>query len=402
MQGPAILILMTGGMLAPLCARPQGEAVVRFAPATGLVAQKDSTAKVALGVRVQNRAAFRRVEENGSGEDVVDFRVRRLRLKVEGFLLARRLEYKVQLGFSKQDLDLGDGSSVAAPLLDAIVLYRLLPGTKVGLGQMRMPGGRLMINSDATWKTPDRSVAVNGASLDRDVGVHLFQDLALGSQRMHVRAAVTQGEGRAPGAGDNGLCYTGRLDWLPLGPFQGNGEFSEGDLRYEESLKLAVAVAYSTDRRASRTRAQRGLPLPMGQQRTINTFFADMHLKYRGWGWQNEFNRRLADGSPLVLDPTGLVLAGVNEGWGFTSQLGRMLGERSQVVAMAAMVRHDPDVGRLYPDWDEALLGYNRFLRGHAVKLQGAVGRSWTKGNALNGPALGQWTAVIQLQWGIG
>ncbi len=141
MQGPAILILMTGGMLAPLCARPQGEAVVRFAPATGLVAQKDSTAKVALGVRVQNRAAFRRVEENGSREDVVDFRVRRLRLKVEGFLLARRLEYKVQLGFSKQDLDLGDGSSVAAPLLDAIVLYRLLPGTKVGLGQMRMPGG---------------------------------------------------------------------------------------------------------------------------------------------------------------------------------------------------------------------------------------------------------------------
>lgn len=400
MHASAYLVPLFSALLAAAPAVAQEAPAVSFGLKQGLVARQDSTTKLAVGLRVQERAAFLHQEMDGGAREALEFRTRRLRLKLEGFLLSPRLEYKVQFGFSKQDMALGDNTSATDPVLDAIALYRVASRTKIGLGQMRMPGGRQILISDAEWETPDRSLAVDAFSLDRDIGLFIFQGLAMGNQRLNIRAAITQGEGRAASAGNDGLCYAARADWLPLGPFKGDGENTEGDLLHEETPKLAIAVAYSTDQRARRARAQLGPWLPLGEQRTINTLFADMHLKYRGWGWQNECSRRLADGNPVVLADQGSVA--INCGWGLTSQLGRMLGKRSQAVLMYSMVRFDAEVAPYHADSDQALVGFNHYFLGHPIKLQGAVSYTWPSGPWTTGTGHGQWGGVIQLQWGIG
>lgn len=397
MLGPARIILLVGGLSATWYSHAQEGPAPASTPEKGLSFQKDSTASLNLGVRVQNRIAYARED----GMEALDLRVRRLRLKLDGYVLDPRLEYTVQLGFSRQDMDLGDGISGPSPVVDAIAMYRLAPRTRIGFGQMRMAGGRQILTSDANWEAPDRPAAASAYSLDRDIGLHLLHDLAFGEQVLHFRAAITQGEGKSLGGRNTGLCYTARADWLPLGPFKGGGEYVEGDLLREEKPKVAVAAAFSMNTKARRARAQLGPFLPQDRHRTIHTLFADMHFKYRGWGWQNEFSRRFTRGTPLVTDTAGHVLAAVNDGWGFTSQLGRMLGKRSQLVAMYSTLHYEEELGERYTSSDEVLLGYNYYIQGHRIKLQAAVSHAWRQRGQPGGPT-GPWGAVVQLQWGIG
>lgn len=400
MQDLARIFLVAVGTLAAWCSHAQSPPVA-FDLEHGLTAQKDSTAKIVVGIRVQNQMSFTHPDGTGPTEEVLDARIRRLRLKLKGFAFTPRLEYRVQLGFSKQDMDLGDGVSGPFPIMDAVALYRVAPRVQLGIGQMRMPGGRQIFNSDANWETPERPLSATAFSLDRDIGVHFLQGLPMGGQLLNIRAAITQGEGRSSDGLNTGPCYTARADWLPFGAFKENSEYSEGDLLREETPKLALGLAYSTDRKARRSRAQLGSYLPDGVRRTINTFFADAQFKYHGWGWQNEFSR-LTDGSPLIADTTGQVLVAVNDGWGFASQLGRMLGKRSQVVAMYGVVRYDGKVAPYHRGRDEALLGYNYYIHGHQVKLQGAISCAWPVEDGGGKRTPGQWGAMIQLQWGIG
>ncbi|HOY29975.1 MAG TPA: hypothetical protein PLR96_13445, partial [Flavobacteriales bacterium] len=72
----------------------------------GISISKDSLFLLNLRFRMQNRLGFTTV----SGEDLsartIDARVRRLRLRLDGFVLQRRLQYYIQLNFSRADLDL--------------------------------------------------------------------------------------------------------------------------------------------------------------------------------------------------------------------------------------------------------------------------------------------------------
>lgn len=396
--------LLAGAWMLSGVVFSQDQPTAKFSLEKGLVLQKDSVAKLAFGVRVQNRVSYLHQEAPFTGDDVLEFRIRRLRMTMAGFLLNPRLEYKLQFGFARQDMDLGDGVSGPNPIMDAVILYRVAPQTRIGFGQMRMAGGRQILNSDALWETPDRSVAVSAHSLDRDIGIHVLQGIDLGRQRVNIRGAISQGEGRAPSEGNSGLCYTARMDWLPLGPFKENGEYSEGDLLHEETPKLALGLVYSSDRKARRTRAQLGRLMPDGSSRTINTFFADAHLKYRGWSWLNEFSSRSTPERAVVPGLEGWTTVAVNNGWGFTSELGRMLGERSQVVAMYSIIRHDRDADLYYLDLNEGLVGYNYFFHGHQVKVQGAASyiRPVRDRWIYEGRRYGTWGVVLQLQWGIG
>lgn len=383
---------------APCPVSAQTGTSVKLGAEEGLSVRRDSTFLLRFHFRMQNRAVYLQEAGKASRADGHELLVRRFRLKAEGFVLSPKLEYKVLLGLSHRDMDLGDERSAPDPLLDALVLYRIAPHTKVGFGQGKVPGGRQALVSSGDMELPERPLANAAYTLDRDLGLFAWQQWG---RHLHVLAAITQGEGRASGQDHGGLCYTGRLEWLPFGAFADAGEYVEGDLQREARPKLALAAAYSSNRRGRRARAQQGPWFPDGQERDINTLFADAIFKWQGWSWQCEFSRRCAEGAPAVLDTAAGAWVTVNEGWGFTGQLGRLFGPRSQVVARCSVVRPDATVRREHADRDEAVLGYSYYLNGHRIKLQAALSYYWGEGHAdIRWPG-NTYGAMLQVELGI-
>src|SRR5689334_1507729 len=65
----------------------------------------DSTFSLQFQFRLQNRAAYVSASENDLAAESFEFRVRRLRLKFEGFAYNPKLTYYIQLSFSRGDMD---------------------------------------------------------------------------------------------------------------------------------------------------------------------------------------------------------------------------------------------------------------------------------------------------------
>lgn len=398
---PSRLLAATAALFVGAGANAQLPAPAATNAPPGIVLLQDSAYQVRFRFRMQDRATLLGGYNHGVAANSYDMQVRRFRLKLEGFAVSPRLEYKIQIGLADHDMAIGDGTTAASPLLDAMVFYKAAPHTRIGFGQGKLPGGRQAIISSGELQLPERPIANRAFTLDRDKGIFLVQDLPLAGRPVRVQAAVSNGQGRAAYASNKGLCYTGRLEWFPFGEFHANGAYVEGDQYREPAPKLAVAAAYSTDRNALRQRAQQGPLFPLGQDRTINTFFADAMFKYKGFAWENDFAHRLAGGSPFVQDTTAHGMAAVNEGWGLTSQASRMLGKKAELIARYSMVRPDAAVGAQYHNEDEAVLGLTYYLNGHRVKLQTALLYQWRDGIADMDHAGNHYGAMLQVELGI-
>jgi hypothetical protein len=92
--------------------------------------------------------------------------VRRLRLRLDGFVLQRRLQYYIQLSFSKADMEL-EGGTVPQTIRDAMVYYHFNKRFYLGFGQSKLPGNRQRVISSGNQQFADRSIA---ATIDR-VGI---------------------------------------------------------------------------------------------------------------------------------------------------------------------------------------------------------------------------------------
>lgn len=400
LTAPSLIVLAV--LFIPAKSYAQPATTVNLDPDRGLVVKRDSTFELLFRFRMQDRAAFTLNTGDAANDGNVNFLIRRFRLKLEGFAITPRLKYKIQLGLSEQDQMVGDGFTPPSPLLDAMVFYALTPHTSLGFGQGKLPGGREALVSSGEMELPERPLANSSFTIDRDMGFFLDQNVHAGPQVVRLRIAVSQGEGRSAATGGLGLCYTGRLEWLPFGAFTGkDGDYMEGDLAREPKPKLSLATAYSTNRDARRIRGQNGLLFPDGQERTMNTFYVDALFKYKGWSWQNEFNQRNAEGSPLVQDPIGGAISVVNEGWGLTSQAGRMLGERAQVVARYSAFMPGIRVGDVALQREETSAGFNYYLNEHRIKLQSALVYTWQNGVMDPSQSGAQWGMLLQVELGI-
>ncbi|MBK7287155.1 MAG: hypothetical protein IPI95_08655 [Flavobacteriales bacterium] len=167
-------------------------------PDKGLVFKRDTTFELLFRFRMQDRVAF----THNTGDDLenasASFLVRRFRLKLEGFALTPRLKYKVQLGLSANDQNVGDGSP-PSPLLDAMVFYTVAPHTSVGFGQGKLPGGREALVSSGELELPERPLANGPFTTDRDFGLFADHSVHAGVQLVRLRAAIcTRGRAEAP------------------------------------------------------------------------------------------------------------------------------------------------------------------------------------------------------------
>lgn len=385
--------------IAALCTSLQAQDPVRIDTKKGLTISKDSTFKMTIRFRMQNRFAL--FSEDGENLEVgsTDIRLRRCRLRFDGFVLSPKLQYKVQLGFSKADMDLVETTTTQA-VRDAMVYYTPVKHWTFGIGQTKLPGNRQRVVSSGALQLPDRSIVNAQFTLDRDMGLFATWDNNNEHQPVLVKAAITTGEGRGANPGDDGLCYTGRVEWMPLGAFANEGDYFEGDLEREPKPKVSLAAGYSSNQHARRAAGQLGEFFPGTDGRTLNVFIADALLKYNGMALTTEFCQREVDGEPVVVEEEGSVK--VFEGWGLNTQLSRMLGKRGfEVVGRYSMVVPGDRIRAAETRREEAWLGCTRYINHHKVKVQGALSYAWRAGIADLDHAGNKWGLWFQMELGI-
>ncbi len=167
-----VLPILALGMLlaAPVVAQTEIDERALIEVKDGISIRADSLFLLNLRFRMQNRFGL----TSAAGDDLdiatVDARVRRLRLRFDGFVLSERFQYYIQLNFSHSDLDL-DAGGVAKPVRDAMIYYHLNDRFYFGFGQSKLPGNRQRVISSGNIQFPERSIANNAFTLDRDFGL---------------------------------------------------------------------------------------------------------------------------------------------------------------------------------------------------------------------------------------
>jgi phosphate-selective porin OprO and OprP len=371
----------------------------------GLVT-RDSTFSLNFQFRMQNRAAVVSKGLDDFEAQSFEFRVRRLRLKFEGFVYDPRLTYYIQLSFSRGDMDWrGPDNSISnnSPnvVRDAVIYYTPRKNIRLGFGQTKLPGNRQRVISSGDQQFADRSIVNSTFNIDRDFG--FFAQVSGNYTKLY--GSITSGEGRNSLASNNGLAYTGRIEFLPFGKFTGTNDYQEGDLEREPKPKLSVGATYSFNDKAVRQGGQLGNDLyaPRG----IRTYEVDALFKYKGWAWYNEFMQRDVN-NPVTVDETNLSLRYVYVGRGYLSQLSYLFKNNFEVAGRYtttvpfSSIYSNPDFPLLLEtQLEQVEVGVTKYLVGHRLKIQGNIVRGNRTNLADDSEAGGFWSAIFQVEIGI-
>jgi phosphate-selective porin OprO and OprP len=371
------------------------------------VVTSDSTFSLNFQFRMQNRAAYVSKSDSDLSPESFEFRVRRLRMKFEGFIYHPKLTYYIQLSFSRGDMDWRnlDNSVVnSSPNLvrDAVIYYSPAKNLRFGFGQTKLPGNRQRVVSSGDLQFADRSIVNATYNLDRDFG--FFAQYS--SHYYNLRGAVTSGEGRNSLTSNSGLSYTGRIELLPMGKFTGNNDYVEGDLERESTPKVSLAVTANYNDQAMRQAGALGNDLY--EARTLTTLEADVLFKYNGWAWYNEYINRQAN-NPVTTNPADLTrMRTAVVGIGYLTQLSYIFRNNFEVAARYAVTTPSRELydNAEFPTLAEKRLeqtefGVSKYLSGHRLKIQGNIIYGNRTDLLNNGYAGGFWSAIFQVEIGI-
>jgi hypothetical protein len=362
----------------------------------GISISQDSLFLLNLRFRMQNRIGLTSV----SGDDLhisqVEARVRRMRLRLDGYVLNQRMQYYVQLAFSKADQDLEVGT-ISQIVRDAILYYHFTPNFYMGFGQSKLPGNRQRVISSGQQQFADRSIVNAALTLDRDFGVFAYYTLPLGETRLIFKTAITSGDGRNASVINDGLAYTGRLEFLPFGNFTNGGDYSEGDLEREKMPKVSVAAGYSFNHKSSRTGGQLGSDLY--QFRDFGTFTADFLFKYLGWAYSIEFMDR-SSADPLTFSSTGAVRY-IYTGSGLNQQISYCFPNKVEVAARYSQLWPGQQLHGYERRTDEVWLGGGKYFNGHRIKAQMHLSYRWRDGVLAADHNGNRWGTIFQVEFGI-
>lgn len=363
----------------------------------GISFSKDSLFLLNFRFRMQNRAGFNTLEGDDFEVNQFEMRVRRLRLRFDGFVGNPKLQYYIQLAFSRADLDL-ENALIAQPVRDAVIYYVVNDNFYLGFGQSKLPGNRQRVISSGNLQFSDRSTANALYTIDRDFGLFLYQTIPLKSNaQLELKGALTTGDGRNAPAINNGLAYTGRVEFLPFGKFLNKGDYSEGDLEFEIRPKLSIAMTYSANQKATRTGGQLGAEL--FAPRNMNTLIIDGMFKYAGWAILGEYFKRTSP-DPITVNAQGEVRF-VQEGVGINTQISRMIDRDKEIAFRFSKATPDASIQQFQDRVDEALLGFTKYVNGHRIKLQANIGYKWLEGLSSFDNVGNSWTGMFQVEFGI-
>jgi hypothetical protein len=376
------------------------KAEISFKKGIGITAP-DSSFSVNFRFRMQNRVVYNTISENNFSEANIEARVRRLRLRMEGFIFSAKLSYLVQLGFSRGDLDWNGNQNPGINenpniLRDAVLCYK--PGKifTFVFGQTKLPVNRQRVVSSGDLQFLDRSIVNNSFNVDRDFGFQVFSQFQTGNFCYVLKGAVTSGEGRNTTISYPGLAYTGRVELLPLGKFSQNGDYFEGDLERETSVKISLAGGLSFNDDARRTGGQVGQDLFAA--RNITTYFFDGLLKFRGFALSAEHMIRDSP-DPITRNSNGDIRY-IMTGKGSMVQTSYLFKNNYEIAAQYAAVNPDSKISNLQYGEIVYTCGVNKYLRKHRLKLQGNLSLHKV-GNTEKVAARDYWSIGAQIELGI-
>ncbi|MBA3900868.1 MAG: porin [Bacteroidetes bacterium] len=361
----------------------------------------DSLFSLNLRFRMQSRALYFSESLTDFSMSEAEARVRRLRLRMEGFMYNPKLSYLIQLSFSRGDMDwnVRDNSAINnSPniIRDACVFYRPDNHWTFIFGQTKLPGNRQRVISSGDQQFIDRSIVNATYNIDRDFGLQAQYLNSIGNLFYIAKGALTTGDGRNVETTDKGLAYTGRLELLPLGKFKNMGDYFEGDLEREETPKISIAGGLSYNEGARRTGGQIGRDLY--QQRNMTTYIYDALLKYRGFALYLEHLDRRAD-DPITMNEIGQIRH-ITTGTGSLAQASYLFKNNYEVAARYAMIRPSEAIANLTPESDIATAGVTKYIIRHKVKLQANISYQSRSQIAPISP-LQNWGAGFQIELGI-
>jgi phosphate-selective porin OprO and OprP len=362
----------------------------------------DSSFSLNLRFRTQLRAAYGTITENNFSASDIEARVRRLRVRCEGFLINPKLNYYIQLSFSRGDMDwVGTENSAlnSSPnvVRDAVVIYKPNEELTWTFGQTKLPGNRQRVISSGDLQFADRSIVNGTFNIDRDFGLQFAYQNKIAQLYYVVRGAISSGEGRNSNISNAGLAYTGRVELLPLGKFTNKGDYFEGDLEREKTPKLSLAAGFHRNERAARTAGTIGRDLY--QNRSINAFIADVLLKYQGFALSAEYiNRNTTD--PITLNNLNQErIIFVGEGKLF--QLSYLFKNNFEIAAKYSVVSPYSPIQAKELQREEMGIGMTRYLRKHRVKVQSHLFYNRSTNLHLNVNTSKNLTALFQVELGI-
>lgn len=339
------------------------------------IAPADSSMAIHFSARMQNRLDLHSRYSDITSLTQAQFRVRRMRLKANGFVVSPKLIFKLELAFTRDDLSeqLDERANI---LYDAIIEYSFTPVLSLRFGQFKLPGNRQRVISSQDMQMVDRSL-VNGAyNLDRDVGLMLRYSKEIGSTKINYFSSLSNGEGRNVLGSEErlndaeiNLALTQRLEVLPFGDFTDGGDYFEGDLLREEKPKLSLGGGYYYNNDAFRTRGQRGELLY--ETRDIYSFFGDFIFKYQGASLMGEYLRM---GSPSPVTSNENDRRAIASGQGYMVQAGYVFTSLWELSARFSAVTPADEVTDFQQPSSETILGISRYIRGHRIKIQSDIG----------------------------
>ena len=338
---------------------------------------KDSSFSVKFAPRIQSRFESKWNYDGDAYEaGELNFLVRRARLKFDGFAVTPKLKYKIELGLSNRDISGANAFNRNTPryILDAVVMWNFYQNFELWAGQTKLPGNIERVVSSANLQLIDRSLLNSRFNIDRDMGIQLRHKSKLGSTFVtREKFSISQGEGRNITEGnEGGLQYTTRLELLPFGEFASKGDYSQGDLKREKSLKTMIGITYDYNRNAVKNRSNLGSYMFRADgslfETDITTLFVDTMIKYSGFSLMGEYAYRRADkieATEMDGSKTGAV---VGAGSAVNVQSSYLFKNNVEMVVRYTALDFE-SITRL-SDLKQLTFGVSKYVVGHSLKVQ--------------------------------
>ncbi len=223
------------------------------------------------------------------------FRMRRLRMRLEGNSANDRFSYRFQADLSGTGEELDGNSNY---LLDAFVTYSITSRIKASFGQRATytDNRELFMNSNSL-QLVERSRLTSAFATIREFGLFLEGNFRMGGGHyLKPYFVLTNGDGPNVFARDRGgLKIGGRIDYLPFGLFTNLGQFNQADVVRELTPKLVIGANFSHNQGMSSRRGRESgaiLYLDNNNQELLpdyRKFGIDFLFKFRGFSMLGEF-----------------------------------------------------------------------------------------------------------------
>lgn len=228
------------------------------------------------------------------------FRMRRLRLRLDGNSANDRFSYRFQVDLSGTGEELDGNSNF---LLDAFVTYSITRRIKASFGQRAtLTDNRELFMNSTSLQLVERSRLTSAFATIREFGLFLEGNFRMGGGHyLKPYFVLTNGDGLNVFARDRGgLKLGGRLDYLPFGLFTNLGQFNQADVVRELTPKLVMGVNFSHNEGVSSRRGRESgaiLYLDNNNAELLPNFIKygfDYLFKFRGFSMLGEFVKSAA------------------------------------------------------------------------------------------------------------